>query len=393
LPERRIFFSTRSALSMECLPFQHRGWSFSSVSGSIGARADLEKLARNLVISTSSSHGSDGGREGACSEFKAPLPEQTFSSNYLLVRHEKSGFTLRFDAAGALREWHKAQTSKYGGAEGKEISAVNFDWTFAEGGYDGNLLIDKGTSASAEPCEAGATPQLERPSARQSATLRTTLCSDSDPSGGLPMDLLTRRDPFLFFSSFVLYADDLHDKGVVECSVKIRVMESVFLVLLRTYLRIDADRVFLRDLRYCHVFGSNKDSASASAPFAKPCGVTTASAHVATIAPWAQNPGSYPPVSDSARVGVEEADHFVLLKNLQVREISAATARQLLGLPPLKSRDELLSEAHITLSGPEGPSAMQHAGSDLLMREITADDIHSAVATPQRNETWKIYVE
>jgi hypothetical protein len=70
----------------------------------------------------------------------------------------------------------------------------------------------------------------------------------------LPLHLLTRRDPFLLFRSLTLYADDLHDRGQAEVAVKVRVMPSCFLVLLRSYLRIDHERVALRDVRYCGVF-------------------------------------------------------------------------------------------------------------------------------------------
>lgn len=68
------------------------------------------------------------------------------------------------------------------------------------------------------------------------------------------MPLLLRRDPILFFHSITLYSDDLHDKGTVEVSVKIRVMPRCFLVLLRRFLRIDGGEASVRDVRYCHVF-------------------------------------------------------------------------------------------------------------------------------------------
>ena len=99
----------------ESARFEHRGWIFESNSGPIATSGELEILANRL---SSSARGVppagaiEGPNDGLApaSEFRAPLPEQIFSRNSLIVRHEESGFTLCFDAEGALKEWHKAQT-------------------------------------------------------------------------------------------------------------------------------------------------------------------------------------------------------------------------------------------------------------------------------------------
>lgn len=83
---------------------------------------------------------------------------------------------------------------------------------------------------------------------------RYTACEREDTGRPLPLPLLLRRDPILFFHSITLYSDDLHDKGAVEISVKIRVMPRCFLVLLRRFLRIDGGEASVRDVRFCHVF-------------------------------------------------------------------------------------------------------------------------------------------
>lgn len=68
-------------------------------------------------------------------------------------------------------------------------------------------------------------------------------------------DLLRRRDPILFFDAVDLFEDDLFDNGVSNLSVKIRVMEASFFVLMRLWLRVD--KVYLRvyDTRVFHQFG------------------------------------------------------------------------------------------------------------------------------------------
>ncbi|RYG42289.1 hypothetical protein EON68_02030, partial [archaeon] len=104
---------------------------------------------------------------------------------------------------------------------GKEVSALDYDWTFAVP-YDGVV----------------------------SDHLRAERCTDA-----LPMEELTRRDPILFFAAMPLYNDELHDAGTVEMSVKLRFMHRCFLILVRCFLRIDGKRAWLRDVRWVYVDG------------------------------------------------------------------------------------------------------------------------------------------
>lgn len=69
--------------------------------------------------------------------------------------------------------------------------------------------------------------------------------------------MLRRQDPILFFDSVDLYQDELHDLGESSVSVKTRVMDTCFLILLRFWLRIDAERVKLVDTRFFHEFGQD----------------------------------------------------------------------------------------------------------------------------------------
>ncbi|KAG8347862.1 GAF domain [Trypanosoma vivax] len=67
---------------------------------------------------------------------------------------------------------------------------------------------------------------------------------------GLNWELLRDQTlPILFFHSFDIMEDDLHDHGVVVSSVRARVMASAFFVLHRHFIRIDNYRIWLRDVR------------------------------------------------------------------------------------------------------------------------------------------------
>ncbi len=67
--------------------------------------------------------------------------------------------------------------------------------------------------------------------------------------GAIPMALLQRPDPILFYDSLILYEDELADNGVSMLSCKIRVMPARMLLLLRFFLRLDDVVVRIRDTR------------------------------------------------------------------------------------------------------------------------------------------------
>ncbi len=65
----------------------------------------------------------------------------------------------------------------------------------------------------------------------------------------IPLDLLRRPDPILFFDNIILYEDELADNGVSMLSCKIRVMPARLLLLSRFFLRLDDVTFRLRDTR------------------------------------------------------------------------------------------------------------------------------------------------
>jgi len=65
----------------------------------------------------------------------------------------------------------------------------------------------------------------------------------------LPVHLLTRPDPILFFSTVDLFEDELADNGMSISSVKVRVMPQRLLLLSRFFLRLDGVIFRIRDTR------------------------------------------------------------------------------------------------------------------------------------------------
>lgn len=65
----------------------------------------------------------------------------------------------------------------------------------------------------------------------------------------IPIELLKRPDPILFFDEVVLYEDELADNGIAILSCKIRVMPGRLLLLSRFFMRLDHVLIRLRDTR------------------------------------------------------------------------------------------------------------------------------------------------
>src|ERR1700721_3680011 len=71
----------------------------------------------------------------------------------------------------------------------------------------------------------------------------------SDESTPIPIALLKRPDPILFFEEVVLYESELDDNGISIFSVKVRVMPERMLLLCRLFMRLDNVIVRVRDTR------------------------------------------------------------------------------------------------------------------------------------------------
>ena len=65
----------------------------------------------------------------------------------------------------------------------------------------------------------------------------------------IPLELLKRPDPIVFFDDVMLYEDEMADNGITMLSCKIRVMPERLLLLCRFFMRLDNVMFRLRDTR------------------------------------------------------------------------------------------------------------------------------------------------
>lgn len=154
-----------------------------------------------------------------------PVPEMIFGDNLVRLSHAPSGWAVTFNAFDALDAVGKTAENMLQVAYAKEWASsregvkdvVNpFDWSYSST-YDGTL------EASSKPFQKSDKP--------------------------IPLELLKRRDPILFFDEVVLYESELDDNGVSVYSVKVRVHEKRMLLLARLFVRVDNVIVRIRDTR------------------------------------------------------------------------------------------------------------------------------------------------
>ncbi|CAI7586620.1 unnamed protein product [Penicillium manginii] len=157
------------------------------------------------------------------------VPEMIFGDNYVCIEHPPSGWGINFNAFDALdlvdktgqsmlqvaysKEWQQSREKTHDGI--KEV-VKPFDWSYSTD-YKGTL------SPNARPFEETTKP--------------------------IPIELLKRPDPILFFDEVVLYEDELADNGIAMLSCKIRVMPERLLLLTRFFMRLDNVLIRLRDTR------------------------------------------------------------------------------------------------------------------------------------------------
>lgn len=175
-----------------------------------------------------------------------PVPEMIFGNNLVRVSHESLGIDIRWTAFDALDRVDKTGTAlkvSYSDSWNRtrdehteDIKHVTkpFDWTYTTP-YCGTLL-----STNNEECTA-----RRRKEWRETEEL-------------LPMELLKRQDPILFYDEVILYESELDDNGTSLLSVRVRVMPERLLILGRFFMRLD-DVIFrVRDTRVYVEFNTGK---------------------------------------------------------------------------------------------------------------------------------------
>jgi type 2A phosphatase activator TIP41 len=81
---------------------------------------------------------------------------------------------------------------------------------------------------------------------------------DTQNAEPIPIELLKRPDPILFFEEVVLFESELDDNGISVFSCKLRVMPDRMLLLCRLFMRLDDVLVRIRDTRIYVDFNSGK---------------------------------------------------------------------------------------------------------------------------------------
>ena len=80
-------------------------------------------------------------------------------------------------------------------------------------------------------------------------TIRSSVALFEPTKTPIPLELLKRPDPILFFDEVILYEDEMADNGITMYSCKIRVMPERLLLLCRFFMRLDNVLLRIRDTR------------------------------------------------------------------------------------------------------------------------------------------------
>lgn len=198
---------------------------------------------------------------------RIPVPEMIFGDNLVAVEHGPSGWAIAFTAQDALDGVDKTGTqgllqvaharswaaSRENAGDTKAIMEVvrPFDWSYSTG-YRGSVRAGSSTSTGTSTIPTNST-------ANNTSSTTTPNTNGSTEEGKkldfapttkpIPLELLKRRDPILFFDEVVLYESELDDNGVSLLSAKVRVHEQRMLLLCRLFMRVDGVVVRVRDVR------------------------------------------------------------------------------------------------------------------------------------------------
>lgn len=181
--------------------------------------------------------------DAASDKLAIPLPEMIFGNNSVRVRHLESGVEICWDTIDALDAVDKTGTelkvaysddwNKTRDLHSEDIKQVTrpYDWTYTTD-YRGTLR-QADAHSSADP-----------------------RWQDTDEL--LPMELLKRQDPIIFYDEVILYESELDDNGTSILNVRVRVMPERMLVLSRFFMRLDGVVFRVRDTRLYVEFASKK---------------------------------------------------------------------------------------------------------------------------------------
>ncbi|KAE9367557.1 TIP41-domain-containing protein [Stipitochalara longipes BDJ] len=209
-------FPTPAAADKSTVSHVQKGFKISARKLPISKSGPIDEMSKNLGI---------------------PVPEMIFGDNMVSIEHLASGWRLEFNAYDALDRVDKTDKNMLKVAYSKEWSSSRekthegikevvkpFDWSYT--------TDYKGTVTKGKPFEVGA--EL------------------------IPIELLKRPDPILFFEEVVLFESELDDNGISILSCKLRVMPDRMLLLCRQFMRLDDVLIRVRDTRIYVDFSRGK---------------------------------------------------------------------------------------------------------------------------------------
>lgn len=234
------------------------------------AQATTSHRQGNFVISSRKLPISKAGPIDAMEKsLGIPVPEMIFGDNLVAIRHAPTGWGIEFNAYDALDAVDKTDRNMLQVAYAKSWSASReqtsagikdvvkpYDWSYTTT-YKGTVTSGGAVSRFPPP------PPPSGPSPTDSTSNENTsseTAQGKDPESQnklyfipstkpIPIELLKRRDPILFFDEVMLYESELDDNGISVLSVKVRVHEQRMLLLARLFMRLDNVLVRIRDTR------------------------------------------------------------------------------------------------------------------------------------------------
>lgn len=223
-----------------------------------------------------------------------------FGDNLVSVRHNPTGWAVEFTAEAALDAVDKTGANMlqvaYAGewSSSRERSSAHdirevvkpYDWsystTYRGTEMEGHVVVDEEEEGNPTQTETTSAETMAHTNGSGATTTARTkkltpvgpLSPTPTPTNGthnsnqpqpppqpakqIPLELLRRRDPILFFDEVVLFESELDDNGISVYSVKVRVMEQRMLLLARLYMRLDNVVVRVRDTRVYVDFGKDE---------------------------------------------------------------------------------------------------------------------------------------
>ncbi|KAI0098958.1 TIP41-domain-containing protein [Hypoxylon sp. NC0597] len=195
-----------------------------------------------------------------------PVPEMIFGDNIVSIEHKPTGWKIEFNAYDALDAVDKTDKNMLQVAYAKSWSASReqtsagikdvvkpYDWSYSTT-YKGTVSTPASAMSASTPLAPPPPPTTTNTPGNEDATKDTTEEKSqrlrfTPTDKPIPIELLKRRDPILFFDEVMLYESELDDNGISVLSVKVRVHEQRMLLLARLFMRLDNVVVRIRDTR------------------------------------------------------------------------------------------------------------------------------------------------